>query len=168
MARGLARQRRAHTQLLAVPGRVSTTLGVMVVEHGRPAAYVVSGRIMVTSAVLDMLTDAEVQAVLARERAHAAGRHGALLAVLDWLPTAFPVCALFTVAAAEVARLVELRADEVAAGGHDPVHLARALVAVGERTAVAVPRGGVCLNGGDTVERLHRIMAPRPRPAATR
>jgi Zn-dependent protease with chaperone function len=175
LARAGAAQRREHLRVLGLAGRRSAELGATVVECAEPAAYVVAGpgrRIVVTSGALEVLTGEEVAAVLAHERAHAAGRHDLLLAGVRLLRAAFPAAALFAVARAQLGRLVEMRADEVAVASHRPISLARALVAMATHTAAAaspVPAGAVAAGGGDAAERLRRLLEPPDRlPRAQR
>jgi hypothetical protein len=70
--------------------------------------------------------------------------------------------ALFAVARVQLCRLVEIRADEVATGGHAPISLARALVAMATANATnePAPAGAVAATGGDAAERLHRLLTP--------
>ena len=68
-------------------------------EHSQPAAYCVAGRqptVILTTAAVQALDPGQLDAVLAHERAHLAGRHHRLLALtpavlalaLGRLPTA--------------------------------------------------------------------------------
>jgi Zn-dependent protease with chaperone function len=175
LARAGAVQRREHLQVLGLAGRRSTELGVTVVDCAEPAAYLVAGpgrRIVVTSGALKVLTDQEVAAVLAHERAHAAGRHDLVMAGVRLWQAAFPAVALFAVARAQLGRLVEIRADEVAVARHRPISLARALVAMAIHAGSAacpVPAGVVAAGGGDAAERLRRLLQPPDRlPRAQR
>jgi Zn-dependent protease with chaperone function len=167
LARAASTRRRMHVQMLTVAGRAVPELGATVVDDPRPAAYVVAGRarqVVVTTGALQQLRGDEVAAVLAHERAHAAGRHDLLLDGMRLLTRAFPRMTLFAVARAQLCRLVELRADEVATVGHAPISLARALVAMAAAAAEAspalAPAGAVAATGGDAAERLHRLLTP--------
>ena len=168
LGRAAARRRRAHALMLAVAGRRQPHLDATVIDDPRPAAYLVAGRrrrVVVTTGALNQLTDEEVAAVLAHERAHATGRHALLLDAARLLHRAFPRMVLFTIAHAQLARLVELRADELATREHSRISLARALVAVASATATDEPvpgglAGAVPAAGGDAAERLHRLLAP--------
>jgi hypothetical protein len=83
-----------------------------------------------------------------------------------------PGVTVFSQAAAEVARLVEIRADEVAAAGHGRLTVARAIVACAQTPDdTAVPRlaGALAASGGNALERVHRLVTPPEalsRPAA--
>jgi Zn-dependent protease with chaperone function len=177
VARGMraaAIRRRAHHDLLSVAGRRVPDLDATVIDHPQPAAYLLGGvrrRVVVTSGALEQLSESQLKAVVAHERAHAAGRHQILLDAARLLAQAFPRLALFAVARRQVGRLVELRADEVAATGHPRIDLARALVTLATPVGAgsAVPAGAVAASGGDATERLHRILTPpAPLPPVAR
>jgi Zn-dependent protease with chaperone function len=175
LARAAAAVRADHLQLLSLTGRRLAGLDATVVACERPAAYVVAGRsrrVVVTTGALDVLAADELAAVLAHERAHAAGRHDLLLDCVRVLRQAFPRAVLFAAAYAQLRRLVEMRADDVATARHAPLALARALVAIAEagtRTSAGsvaagpVLAGALAAAGGDALERLHRLLAP-PQP----
>lgn len=171
-ARAMGRRRRDHAEMLIVAGRPDATLGVTVIQHPQPAAYVLAGRscrVVVTSGALDHLTAAELTAVLAHERAHAAGHHQVLLDVLRLAAQALPRLAVVRAAHEQIARLVEIRADEVACSGHSRLDLARALVTMATpyRGQSPTPGAAMAATGGDTAERLRRLLAPpRPLPRA--
>jgi Zn-dependent protease with chaperone function len=105
-------------------------------------------------------------AVLEHERAHAAGRHHRLRAAAGLLHRAFPLVPVFAHASRQVNRLIELCADDAAVRRQGALPLARALV------ALAAPNsepGALYAAGGDSVERLHRLLQPPlPLPLPTR
>jgi Zn-dependent protease with chaperone function len=158
-----ARARRDQLDLLRLAGTVRSDLDATVLPCADPAAYVVSGHrphVVVTSGALARLTDPELAAVLAHERAHAAGRHHRLRVAVRLLHRAFPHIPAFAHATRQVDRLVELCADDAAARHHDALTLARALVAMA--TPMPTPEA-LCATGGDATERLRRLLEP-PRP----
>jgi len=160
-ARSVVADRRRHGDAVALVGRYSPGHGVTVLEHAGAAAYLVPGRprrIVVTTGALSLLSIDELAAVVAHERAHAAGRHHLLRDGARLLERAFPRIALFTVARQQIARLVEIRADQVAGVRHPPIDLARALVAMA--TGSAAPAEALAATGGDAVERVHRMLSP--------
>ncbi|MFG2042974.1 M56 family metallopeptidase [Dactylosporangium sp. NPDC048998] len=180
------RQRRRLRGLLQQTGRRLPGIGVVVVPAEHPDAYLLPGGgeqdVVVTSAAVSRLTAEQLQAVTAHERAHATGRHYRLLRTVQLLHRAFPRLSCFGTALRQVQRLVELRADDVAARSSAPIALAGALVALAEARAehaaagpgsrgdgpLAAPDGPPLLaaHGGDTTERLHRLLQPRrPLPA---
>lgn len=76
-------------------GRRIDGVDAVVVDAAERAAYCVAGHpdtVVVTSAALDSLTDRNLQAVLAHERAHLAGRHHHVLAFVRALAVAIPGC----------------------------------------------------------------------------
>jgi Peptidase family M48 len=78
-ASGRQALRHAHSARLA--GSLEPALGAVVVEHPQPAAFCVAGRcptVVVTSGAMAALEPGQLDAVLAHERAHLAGRHHAL------------------------------------------------------------------------------------------
>lgn len=159
--RAVAGERRRHRDAVTMVGQHSPRLGVTVLEHTGAAAYLVPGRsrrIVVTSGALALLSEGELAAVVAHERAHASGRHHVLLDGARLLEQALPRIALFTTAREQIARLVEMRADEVAGVRHAPIDLARALVALA--TGSAAPAQGLAATGGNAVERMHRMLEP--------
>lgn len=174
LGQAVAARRREHAGMIAVLGKPSPAFGATVVDCAVPVAYLVPGRparVVVSHAAVEMLPAKQLAAVLAHEHAHAAGRHGLLADGTRLLVAAFPKTAVFAAAHAQIERLVEMRADEVATErGHDRLDLARALVAMAEAATVraGVPVGAVAATGGDALERVRRLLAPPaalPRPA---
>lgn len=162
------RQRREHRGMLRLAAGISRDEQVVVMTHPEPAAYLVPGRpskVVLTTGALWRLAPDELAAVLAHEQAHAAGRHHWLLGAARMLCRAFPLVPLFVHTARQTARLVEVCADEAATRRHPRLVLARALVtmaAPAEGPAADLPR----YTGGETAERLHRLLyPPRPLPA---
>lgn len=161
-----ARRRREHLETLNLAGRRSPELGVTVVEHPRPAAYVVAGhqrRVVVTTGALQALSREEIAAVLAHERAHAAGRHDLIIDGIRLLHGALPHSTLLACARRELGRLVEMHADDVATRGHERISLARALVAM-TATAQTPASAGLAqvlaATGGDALARMSRLLDP--------
>ena len=161
-------QRRRHAAMLRVIGGPSRGEAT-VIAHPQPAAYLLPGRharVVVTEGALALLADDELDAVLAHERAHAAGHHHRLLDAASVLHQAFPPLAIFRQAHRQVARLVELCADDAATRVHSRLALARALVAMAAPTQ---PVGLLHANGGDATERVGRLLEPPlplPRPVS--
>lgn len=166
VARSLRAARRVRSDqraLLGLVGRWEPELAAVVVEHPDPAAYLMPGRggtVVVTSGAVAGLPPVQLAAVLAHERAHAAGRHHVLVRGARLLADTLPALEVTGRAAAQIERLVEMRADEVAACGHSRADLARALVTCVEASAVTRPAGAVAATGGDALERVHRLLWP--------
>lgn len=164
-----ARRRRAHADALTLLARRDPRLGVDVVEHDRPAAYCLPGRrhrIVVTRAAVDRLTPGQLAAVIDHERAHVTGRHHLVLAVSRGLERALGFVPLFRTAAAEIAYLVELAADDAAARRRDRTTVAAALFAVATGPA---PAGALGAAGPGALDRIRRMLAaPQPLTRRTR
>ncbi|MEV6157949.1 M56 family metallopeptidase [Nonomuraea sp. NPDC052129] len=154
------RERARHSEMLSLLGRRDGELDAVVLEYDEPLAYCLPGRAnkaVITTAALHALPPEHVAAVLAHERAHLRGRHHLLLALAEGLAKAFPALPLFATAKAEVARLVELRADDVAAGQHPRLHLAAALVGLATGRVPAFALGAA---GENALSRVRRMLNP--------
>jgi beta-lactamase regulating signal transducer with metallopeptidase domain len=162
--RGRVRQR----DLLDLLVRQRDSLhGAHVLQHDVPLAYCVpggAGRIVVTSAAVEILDRRQLTAVLAHEHAHLDGRHDVILFGADVAAAAFPWSRFFRAARRELSVLVEMLADDEASRRSDRETLATALVDLGQWPA---PEGAVAANG-DTVERVHRLMHSAPVPTRAR
>jgi Zn-dependent protease with chaperone function len=164
LGRSLRRARahsRGHAERAWLIGRRVDGVDAVVVDAPERAAYCVAGRpdtIVVTSAALDALTDRHLQAVLAHERAHLAGRHHYVLAFARALAVAVPRVALFSAGAREIARLLEMAADNAAARRHGSQTLLDALLTLS--TGAAMPHGAVAATGTDVLARAENLAAP--------
>jgi Zn-dependent protease with chaperone function len=152
---------RGHAERARLIGRRIDGVDAVVVDAPERAAYCVAGHpdtIVVTSAALDALTDRHLQAVLAHERAHLAGRHHHVLAFARALAVAIPGVTLFRAGAREIARLLEMAADDAAARSHGSLTLLDALLALS--LGALAPRGAVAAAGTDVLARAERLAAP--------
>jgi Zn-dependent protease with chaperone function len=150
----------AHAQSARMVGRRVPELDAVVIEADWPAAYCVAGRpdtIVVTSAALRALRPRELDAVLAHERAHLAGHHHQIIAVVRGLATAFPRLALVTGGAREVPRLLEMCADDAAARRHGTGPLLDGLIALA--SGGPTPTGSLAASAVDVLDRAHRLAA---------
>lgn len=158
-----ARTSRRHRHGLRLAGRADARLGAVVVDHGEPAVYCLPGPgrpVVVTTAALRVLDEAELAAVLAHERAHQAGRHHLLVSLGTVPSTAFPWVPAFRTARDEIARLAELAADDAAAARSPRLAVAEALLTLG-----AAPAGAAALGAGGSsaAARVRRLIAaPNP------
>ncbi|WP_433672818.1 M56 family metallopeptidase [Nocardia sp. CA-136227] len=124
LATTLWRSRRStieHAHMARLAGRHHPELDAVILDVDHPAAYCVAGKphtIVVSRGVLTALDDHHLEAVLSHERAHLIGRHHLLLTLTRGLATVLPRIQLFTIGAAEVARLLEMLADDAAARIH--------------------------------------------------
>jgi Zn-dependent protease with chaperone function len=152
---------RGHAERAWLIGRRVDGVDAVVVDAPERAAYCVAGRpnaIVVTSAALDALSDRHLQAVLAHERAHLAGRHHYVLAFARALAAAIPRVTLFGKGAREIARLLEIAADDAAARSHGSQTLLAALLALS--TDAPTPHGAVGAAGTDVLARAEHLAAP--------
>jgi Zn-dependent protease with chaperone function len=139
-------------------------LGVAIVDDPAPAAYCVpggGGLIAVTTGALDLLDRPELDAVLAHERAHLAGRHHLLMAIAQTGRRAFGRLPLFAVLPERIAHLVELSADDAAVRRASRTSLARSLL---HFAAAQTPTDALAASGGDTVARVERLLTAPARP----
>ena len=160
--RATGRQALRHAETARLVGVAEPALGAVLVEHSQPAAYCVASRhptVVLTTGALQALDPGQLGAVLAHERAHLAGHHHRLLAMARIGRQVLPFMPLMRDADAQVARLVELRADDAATRAHDPGRLAAALVVLATATATSpAPALGAAVT--DTVQRIHRLLDP--------
>lgn len=153
-----ARRDRARAQdALALVSRHDSALDATLVHTDVLAAYCLPGRherVVLTTATVAALEPAELAAVIAHERAHLRQRHHLALAAARGLARAFPAVPLFAVAAVEIARLVELCADDAAASDTDGVSVAGALVTLAGMRAPAAALAAASSVGAVRVSRL--------------
>jgi Zn-dependent protease with chaperone function len=129
--RAAGQQALLHAETARLVGRPEPALGAVLVEHSDPVAYCVAGRhptVILSTGAVQALEPAQLSAVLAHERAHLTGRHHRLLALARIGRLVLPFLPLMRDADAQVARLVEMHADDAAARASDPRSLATALV----------------------------------------
>lgn len=166
---GAARRRtHRHADAARLVGQVDDALGAVVVDLPGRLAYAVAGRphtIVVSRAALDALDDTQLQAVLAHERAHLAGRHHLLLSAAQALAVTMPRIRLFTAGSRELSRLVEMCADDTAARGHGGHALVGALLALAG--GPAPPGSALAAAGTAVADRAERLMSP-PAPGQLR
>jgi Zn-dependent protease with chaperone function len=158
--RSAGRQALRHAETARLVGRPEPSLGAVVVEHSELVAYCVAGRhptVILSTGALQALEPAELSAVLAHERAHLAGRHHRLLALARIGRLALPFLPLMRESDTQVARLVEMHADDAAARASDPRSLATALVILATGTS---PAPALAASATDSVQRIHRLLRP--------
>jgi hypothetical protein len=158
--RGAGRQALRHAQTARLVGQPEPALGAVLVEHPRPAAYCVAGRqptVILTTGAVRVLDPGQLDAVLAHERAHLAGRHHWLVAMARIGHEVLPFLPLMRDADEQVARLVELHADDAATRARDPRLLATALVVL---AAPGSPAPALAAGATDAVQRIRRLLGP--------
>jgi Zn-dependent protease with chaperone function len=155
--------RRRHRRGLAMAGRHDGRLGATILHDPMPAAWCLPGagrQVVLTTAAIQALDDAQLAAVLAHERAHQRGRHHLLVSLAASLAAAFPRVPAFRQGWEQVARLVELLADD-AATASPRLKVAEALLAL----AAPAPAAAAALGAGGsaTAVRIRRLIAaPAP------
>lgn len=166
--RGLRDARRArlsHLTELQLAAHRDPGLNALIVEHPATSAYCLpggrTGTVVLTSAAVAALNDAELAAVLAHERAHLRGRHHLVVVGADVLARTVPFLPVFRWARDEAARLLEMAADDDAAVRADRLTVAHALVRLAEGSSVPA----VALGAADTAAlvRVARLLEPAQR-----
>ncbi len=143
----------------------------VVLDSPQRVAYCVPGRpaaIVLSTGALAVLEPSQLTAVLAHERAHLAGRHPLLIMAARGLAATFPAVPLFTRAPAQVARLAEMCADDVAVRGSGRYTLIAALLAMSTGTVVpaaaparpAVPAAALAASTCAVEARVERLLEP--------
>lgn len=151
-ARNTIRARRAQVSVLDLLGEEHPR-GFVVIEHSTALVYCLPGlrgRIVVTSAAVEILTDQELDLVLAHERSHLRSRHDIALAMAQVLRHTFGPLRVFRTAQEQIATLIEMQADDAA---RDPRGLARALVILG----CGAPQSGLAAGDVAAVARVQRL-----------
>jgi Zn-dependent protease with chaperone function len=146
-----------------LPGEVPESVRLVVLEGTRPEAWWLPGaapRLVVSTAALGRLKGSQLDAVLAHEQGHAAARHDWLLHCSRALAQGFPQVPVFAAFEAEMHRLVELAADDVASRRFGRLTTALALVGLNEDRGVFGP----CPPPqGHVPERVRRLLSAVPR-----
>lgn len=158
-----------HARQAHLIGRKVRGVDAVVIDNDERAAYCAAGRphaVVITTAALAALDDRQIQAVLAHERAHLAGHHAQIMAVLRVLAASVPGVALFHAGETEVARLLEMSADDSAARSHGSRTLLSGLVALCAPTQV--PDGALGAGNIALLDRAGRLASPPHRSAKAR
>lgn len=162
---GMARERSHHSRVLDMVGHADHRRGVVVLDSDESAVYCLPGRrrqTVVTTGALKALDDGQLEAVLAHEQAHLSERHDLVLGLSRALASAFPAIAIFSDAAEETARLVELRADDAAAARSGRLTVAGALLAVASGgVGHLAPAVALAAGGSGAAARVRRLIPPQ-------
>jgi Zn-dependent protease with chaperone function len=153
-------ERQVQRRGLGLLGRGASYAGARLVDHPTPSVYCLPGRhreVVVTTAALEALDGAQLEAVLAHERAHLKGRHDVVLLVAQALHAAFWFVPLFRLAHEQLAVLVEMHADDQALQVSDRRDLATALVSLAEGAA---PAATLAAGGPSALARVRRLARP--------
>ncbi|WP_138759590.1 M56 family metallopeptidase [Modestobacter altitudinis] len=172
-----ARTRRRHRALLElVVQPAAAGEDTRLLDHPAPVAFCIPGArplLVLSSGMVAELDVAQVDAVVAHERAHLTEHHHLLLLPFVAWRAALPVLPAADRAHDAVRDLVEMRADDVALGsltGPDRRRtLAAAIVAVAAGAGGQLPDGALAVIGGAVAVRVRRLLAPAaPLPVAAR
>lgn len=158
------RAQRRSLDMLALVGRPAPEYGATVVDHAAAAVYCLPGRarrIVVTQGALDALTEEQLRAVLAHERAHLEGRHHLLQAATRAFQRTFPGLPLARLGREQTALLLEMAADDRAMAAHPRDVLATAMYEV---AAGQTPEAALGAGGPGALIRLRRMLAPQHKP----
>jgi len=171
LGNGLRDARRArveHLTGLQLVAHRNPDLDALVVDHPAAAAYCLPGRsgtVVLTSAAVAALSDQELVAVLAHERAHLRGRHHLMSGTASALARALPFVPALKWARAEQSRLLEMIADDHAAASTARLTVARALVIL---AGTAVPSAALGAADVAAHARLERMLSPTARIGTAR
>ncbi|MER7187696.1 M56 family metallopeptidase, partial [Streptomyces hyaluromycini] len=173
IARARSGRSRRRAELLAraplLPGEEPADGRLVVLEGDRPEAWWLPGtapQLVVTTAALRRLKGRRLDAVLAHEQGHAQARHDWLLHCSAALAGGFPQIPVFAAFRAEMHRLVELAADDMASRRHGRLTTALALVELNEDRGVFGPGPAPHAHVPQRVNRL--LTAPDRLPARHR
>lgn len=157
---GARRRRAGHAEVLRLTGRRQPRLDATLLEHETPVVYCLPGRcpqVVVSSGALKVLTDEQLTAVLAHERAHISGRHHLLVAAAEACGSVYRWLPLGGEARREVRLLLEMAADDRALRRCSRDALATALYVM---AAGQAPSASFAAGGPSAVLRVRRILAP--------
>ncbi len=132
--------------------------GVRLLQHPLPLAYFVpgdGGRVVVSTGAADVLTNEELDAVIAHEVGHRSGRHGSLLIPLQATASFVPFLPLARHASPTMRSYLEMAADDFSVAQGSPDALRGALY----KAAWFAPAPGGSLSAYDDVidRRIRRL-----------
>ncbi|TDO48459.1 Zn-dependent protease with chaperone function [Kribbella sp. VKM Ac-2527] len=164
-----ARIRARHRLLVRVCGRPTGEPDLYLLDVPEVAAYCVpgprrSGRVIVTSASRELLTDEEMTATVEHERAHLDQRHHAKILVAETVTRLLAPLGLLRNYATQIHQLTEMAADDRAAKRCGAETVARALLRIGSAGGPAPGASPfLAMAGSLTAERIRRLLQPRRR-----
>ncbi|MEV6235755.1 M56 family metallopeptidase [Lentzea sp. NPDC051838] len=154
-----ARARAEHLETLRIAARRDGS--TLWLAREEPLAFSLAGKpgvIVATEGLTEHLSQAQLNAVFAHERAHLTGRHHLLVAFADALAHALPFVPLFKLSPAVLRELVELAADSAAARACGPDAVRAALIKVSQH---GVPTTALGMSGSSIDLRLARLRTGR-------
>jgi Zn-dependent protease with chaperone function len=172
------RRRRAHRQVLDLltmtrRGMLGNSAGrareVRILQHRSAIAYTLPGwhsRIVLSAGLIDLLTGAELAAVVEHERAHLRARHDLLVLPFQAWAVAFGRIPGVRSAGGSVTELTEMMADDIAAARTSSAALASALAKVALSGspfgAPEVPLDSPAIASTHVTDRVQRLLDPQP------
>lgn len=161
--RSTARARARHRLLLQLVARPEVDDDALVVDHPVAVAYCLPGRtprIVVSAGAQQLLTGAELDAVLAHERAHARERHHLVVAPFQALRRVAPSSKALTHICSTIELLVEMCADDKAVRTHGEESLASALERFNANGSGGTPAGALAVSDTPVEARIRRLRQP--------
>lgn len=164
-ARTVVQDRHARRRLrrsIALSAREDPSLGVLVLDSERAAAFCIPGRgraVVLTSAALAALTDDELAGVLAHERAHLRGHHHVVVTAARIFSRALPGVPLASHGRLHVEQLVEILADDSAVRRVAPLDVASAMVTL---AGMRAPSPALAAASDAAAMRVTRLLTPTP------
>jgi Zn-dependent protease with chaperone function len=113
--------------------------------------------VILTTGAVQVLDPAQLDAVLAHERAHLTSHHHWLVAMARIGRQVLPFLPLMRDAETQVARLAEMHADDAATRVSDPRSLATAVVVL---ATAGYPAPVLAAAATDAVQRIRRLLGP--------
>ncbi|GAA2565808.1 M56 family metallopeptidase [Pseudonocardia hydrocarbonoxydans] len=150
-------------------GHHDDTLGAVILDVPERLVYAVAGRpptVVLSRPALFSLDSDQLAVILAHERAHLAGRHHLVLALSAALARIMPRVRLFSTAQSELARLVEMCADDAAVRDRDARDLLSALMTLS--TPAGIPGSALAAAATGVTDRAERLASPPDRAALRR
>ncbi|WP_411125627.1 M56 family metallopeptidase [Streptomyces sp. x-19] len=164
-ARVRRRRRRAELRRRSplMPGEDPREGRLVVLEGERPEAswqHHPAPQLVITTAALRRLKGRQLDALIAHEQGHLRARHDVLLHCASALAVGFPQIPVFAAFRAQVHRLVEMAADDVASRRFGRLTIALALVELNEDRGVFGPCPPQL---AQVPQRVDRLLAPAAR-----
>ncbi|MGW5122235.1 M56 family metallopeptidase [Streptomyces noursei] len=164
-ARVRRRRRRAELRRRSplMPGEDPREGRLVVLEGERPEAswqHHPAPQLVITTAALRRLKGRQLDALIAHEQGHLRARHDVLLHCASALAAGFPQIPVFAAFRAQVHRLVEMAADDVASRRFGRLTIALALVELNEDRGVFGPCPPQL---AQVPQRVDRLLAPAAR-----
>jgi len=160
------RQRRRHAQLVTLLSSPLTST-TRLIDSPTPVAYCLPGALssitVFSAGLIELLSPAELDAVIAHEKAHVVQRHDIVLVAFRAWHSALPWFPIASRAQREVGLLVEMLADDRARKSVADPDLARAIALVGGSPLTSEESESA--HPGDIRSRVIRLAA-RPLPVA--